>query len=228
MNQFESGALGKNESKDKVINLDELSAKMFTPVFKDKTVLEVFIKLVKNLSEKLSTYNTILSDDTSGRLISLVLRKVINEARKRKGLNSVDTYFLASGRHNRIDATQAIKNFLEKKKQKISKALVVTDHIETGQSIGKLVDTLESLSINFDIATLSSVGAYHNKITNRLYQGKSDSKIGTHFYNQWRLVDVEKVTSSPHPTKIQNSDSEEIKNARKDVDNLAEELKKLI
>ncbi len=100
------------------------------PAF-DKEILKVFIKLVENLSDKLSTYDTILSDDTSGRLTSLVLRKVINEARKRKGLDSIDTYFLASGRHKRIEVVQKIKDFLENKKSKISKPVTTFKGIST-------------------------------------------------------------------------------------------------
>jgi len=227
----EIAKINAKEAEEKDINLRELSTEMKTSSFKDIKALEMFFKLVGNLHDKLATYDTIISDDSSGRLVSLVLRKVIEEAKKRKRIEGgVHTYFVAAGRHgHRI--TNQMSDFLQSKKPEIQKALVVTEYIETGQSIGRIVDVLRSLDIKFDIATLSisnKLSRYSSKITRRLYYGEPNSSDGLKFYNRKNMTGITKSDTSPHPVKSREPDFEEINNARQDINRLAAELKKLI
>jgi hypoxanthine phosphoribosyltransferase len=206
---------------------------MKTGLFKRVESLNVFVKLVENLGEKLATYDTILSDDASGRLVSLVLRKVINEARKSKGVEGgVRTYFLAVGEHGH-KISDEIKKFIQTKKPEIKKVLVVTEYIDSGKSIGKIIDILDDLNFNFDIATLSLSGkltSYKHSITNRLYYGESNSVLGVTFWGNNEMTGVKKGVHdiSPHPVKKEIPNLKEIDGARQDVNKLAEELKKLI
>jgi len=227
----------RKKPQKKEIDIEKLSSQMSTEPFKDKDILRSFIELIKNLKDKLITYDTILSDDASGRLVSLVLRKIINEARKRKGenLSEINTYFLATGYNFDERSIKNLQLFLKGKKPEIKKALVVTEYIETGNSIKRLIEDLEKLSIHFDVAAISIAkdhNAYPTKITRRLYSGSQHSKIGLSFYDKTNLTGVMKNTElnihSPHPKRINYPLLSDLAAARKDVEILAKELEKLI
>jgi len=225
LQQFESG-VGK------------LMDKMETPMFRKADMLGDFGQLVEKLKDKLAGYDTILSDDTSGRLVSLVLRQVINEARRKEGADEgeVKTYFLAVGRHDRAEIFGKVRDFLVSKKDEIKKALMVTEHIATGDSIKKLIDIAEAAGIDFDLAALSvqtAPAGYNDKISKRLYYGSKFSMSGLAFYGNSKKAysGIEKDTNSsnsPHPTKRSPSSPKDITAARRDAEKLAKALEVLL
>lgn len=216
------------------IDIEDLSGKMETDPFRRKSLIDAFMCLVYNLKERLPIYDTILSDDASGRLVSLVLRKVINRAREQRREKPVRTYFLATGRHERFpeEIDRNIESFLEKKKPHIGKALVVTEHISSGDSMNSIVDILEKLEIGFDIASLSVFyprGRYGNSIDSRLTYG-SESSIGLDLYHDQSGGVIKDVASlSPRPKRVEGPyASKSAAMARRDAERLADAMIKVL
>jgi len=129
----------------------------------------------------------------------------------------------------------AIENFLKSKKPGIQKALLVTEHIASGNSIREMATILNNVGLDFDVATLSmydKLYQYSSFFDNiELYFGKEESIAGADFYKKPQYSGVEKGISDdplPHPTKRPDINYRRITQARKDVRRLAEALKKLI
>jgi len=129
-----------------VINLSE---GIETSVIKDLS-FDMF-KLARNLKERALTYDTIVSDDASGRLVSLFLRELVDKKRKESGKPDVQTYFLSGG----VEGISKKEDFLRGKKEKLGRVLLVTEYIVTGEHIGALAYLLEKLGVDFDMAALS-------------------------------------------------------------------------
>lgn len=215
-------------------NINELAKKVESPF--TSNIIESLARLVIKLERDLPSYDTILSDDTGGRLPSLFLRKIIDRVRSKNKLELVKTYFLATGRHGLIKKDEAVKNFLASKKKEIGKALVVTEYIESGDSIVKIMKLLEELGINFDVACVSAKygeEGYIYKleqagIFKRIRYGKTTtiSKTGMEFYDRKWIDGVKKAIGSlsPHPEVASLYDRDELIQARKDINFLVDEF----
>jgi hypothetical protein len=95
-------------------------------------------------------YDLILSDETSARLVSLFLKKIIDAVQVRQGLTKADIRFVSSGRHENEGIFESIEKLLEDLSP--ARVLVVTEFIYSGRSIQKLTDILELLNLKFDVA----------------------------------------------------------------------------
>jgi len=122
------------------------------------------VRLVRKLKEAIDKeeYETLIGDDASGRAPTLVLRKIINNRietlhkslppeRKREKLR---TYFVSGGQGLSDETTGYLKLFFESIRSGDKKFLLVTEYIQSGRSISKLVSALEASGINFDIASV--------------------------------------------------------------------------
>src|SRR3989338_2770049 len=130
-----------------------LSEGIETAVIRD-LAFDMF-KLARSLKERALTYDTIVSDDASGRLVSLFVKKVFDGLRKKQNQPPIKINFIASGRFISESKREGIKDFLDRNKNKIGKVLLVTEYIETGQSISEIIKILNSLQIDSDLAALS-------------------------------------------------------------------------
>lgn len=122
------------------------------------------IALVRKLKEAIDKeeYNTLIGDDASGRVPTLILRKVMSDRinignpllspmEKRESLM---TYFVSGGQGLSDETLGYLKLFFESiKKAGNKKFLLVTEYIQSGRSASKLADILESAGVNFDIAS---------------------------------------------------------------------------
>ena len=195
-------------------------------------------RLVIELEDEIQNYDTLLSDDASGRRVTLFFKELINKKREALGKSRVQTYFLANrGVRNR----QAIEEFIRQKKSSIHKALLVTEHISTGQSINGLAEAIGKEHVDFDVAAVSisqRLGEYYHKIGDwikRLRYGTRGDMAGLILYNQPSMAGVtknkgyeDKGAGSAHPTKYEKPDRELMKRARHDMKLMAEEISKLI
>ncbi len=192
-------------------------------------------RLVIELRDKLPKYETVLSDDASGRLVSLLLRKIIDTKRKELDLPPVKTFFIAAGRHHNPDKDKAIAEFIENKKEEFGKTLLVTEYIESGKGISHLIETLENKEIDFDLATVSIMkesNEYHQPFVKHLYYGVVGQE-GMPFYGQKLFSGVIKSSkySSPHPEVVSGLTPDKRKNiekVREDINMLADEFVKLV
>jgi hypothetical protein len=204
--------------------------------------LNALAHLIVELKDQIPHYDTILSDDASGRLISLLFRDIIKEKRDEQKTEPLQTYFIAGGRGSRRAGDDEINKFIEDRKAKLGRTLLVTEYIDSGMSIGELIDILEKQGIDFDVATVSisdPIYAYNEKIQKHLYYG-TVGKEGLNFYGEQKFAGVKKPVTGeykkgPHPVSVFDNidtwvvdDHTHISQARKDVKIVAEELSKLV
>lgn len=203
-----------------------------------RQLMEVLARLVLELKDKLQKYDTIISDDASGRIPSLLLRKIVNKEREKSGREKIPIYFLAGGQtHGDEIKMKQIDKFLKNRKNSLGKVLLITEYISTGRSIHSLSRILENNKIDFDIATVSLDPDYEikinsiSKILNKLIYGEISPK-GLDIYRAKAATGVKKhgILGQPHPRKktSEEYDESQVRKARKDIDKLAEELSKLL
>jgi hypothetical protein len=196
---------------------------------------KVLARLVLELKERGLSYDTIISDDASGRLPSLLLRKIINYANERLGKAPVKTIFITGVRKVPDSYRTLVINekakFIAKEALSFGRALLVTEYIGTGRSIRVLIDLLEKEDVIFDIAAVSIChppAKYPKEIRDRLLYGVVGD-CGTDFYtrsdfsgvrNQGPQSFIHPVTDKGYPSKKRM--------VRNGINVIAEELSKLI
>ncbi len=195
--------------------------------FKATEGVQSLIRLALKLEGKLQDYETILSDDASGRIVSLVLRKIAEERRARMGQEPPRLWFLAAGRHHNHEIDGNIERFVEEKASDLGKSLLVTEYIASGKSIMKIVDILKARGVDFDVATVSlrddpeSAPEYPEDLVSRITYG-SVGEEGLKFFRGDALgVHKNKLGPGPHPVK-DSVRSDEVRKAREDIDTFAE------
>lgn len=219
-----------------VIDFDAVAEKIKLDFLKKPLVLEAFARLVIELKDNLSEYDTILSDDTSGRLVSLFLRRLINQKRKIRNRKPVQTFFLASERpqyYGEKVNTKEIEKFIARRKKKLGRTLLVTEFIASGGTMMRFVNILEKEGIDYDVAALlvsRDLDSYDKKLTKSLYFGKRSGGAGDVLYGRDEYTGVKKIkkTSSAHPVRYSEFSPEKVAIARKDIAILAKEFSKLL
>lgn len=122
-----------------------------------KYVENLVLELHKNIES--DKYDVLLGDDASGRILTLILREIINEVRKRKGENEkIVTKFIAGGKGfswnmKKIENAQKL---LDKMKLEGKNVLVVTEYMFDGIGLLRIAKLLSQSGINFDCAVLAT------------------------------------------------------------------------
>jgi len=233
----------RNEYDDYV---EMLGSEMMNDWRNKTDIVRGLSRLLLELKEKITDYDTILCDDTSGRLPSRFLKYLMDAKHEQENKNPIRLKFVASGKTNNPDFDK-IHEFVKAKKEEENwgKVLIVTDHIFTGKSMEKLTDILEEENIDFDIASVTVWREKRDpgyqfdpcqnpKILKRLYFGDSVSEFDAErppFYYLPYLTGVTKDPNdrlgSPHSVPSGLSPAH-LNRARKDMKMLAEELYKLV
>ncbi|KKQ82450.1 MAG: hypothetical protein UT05_C0001G0039 [Parcubacteria group bacterium GW2011_GWF2_38_76] len=202
-------------------------------------------KLAREIVESKKSYDLILSDDASARLVSLFLKKVMDEVQIRRGENKPDIRFVSGGRHDTRIVFEAISNLLKEFDPK--HVLLVTEYICSGDSIKKLTKILEDLKIDFDLAVLSSTTSglktakedVEKKPGQEVFLG-SVGPMGLKLYGEGKGQGVVKAGGSypvfsPVRYKDMTKDNEikkeiqaSVNQSRKDIDVLAKETLSLL
>ncbi len=239
--------LEANKLINERIDVDSLAKKMETGVFENEAridIIQAFARLVLELREKIGQYETILVDDASGRVPGIFLGEVAKLSRAKKGLRTPDTFFIAAGKHRMYSKTLAIKDFLEGKKTKLGNTLLVTEFIQTGNSINEIVKILEDINVDFTVAALSAPArpddSGNMQRAKRHYEGKEGLRKrlvyggieggGMLFYKNY-ISGVEKhQNNDPHASAREMSDEgrHEVVAIRKDMRMLANEMMVLL
>lgn len=218
----------EGRTQDLKVLIDKLSSKVFIERNETIPALE---RLVTELKDQIPKYDSIISDDASARLVSLLLRKIIDEKRKEIKRSPTQTFFVAGGRHNSSQTNNQIKKFIAEKKEGLGASLLVTEHIQTGHSILPLIKILEDQEIDFDLAAVSIAhppAEYSEDIQRHLRYG-SVGGAGLGFYDEPQIVGVIKgEKKDPHPIRATTADPELMKEAREDINLVANELVKLV
>jgi len=134
--------------------------------FKEIAELEKPIEnLVGQLKEAIDSgkYDTLIGDDASGRIPTLILRKVILErfrklhpdATPEQEREAVKTFFIAGGYAKNNEELR--KFFSEKLKNNVTKkVLFITEAIVSGSTVNRVIRLLEGEGISSDVAAVES------------------------------------------------------------------------
>jgi|GEM_PF-832586 len=207
-----------------------------------RDTIKSFARLVIELEDRIPTYDTIISDDSSGRLISLFLREVINKKKAELEEKPIQTFFVNGGQHNSDETNEAIDEFIHKKTTEvaINKVLLATEYIQSGNSIQQIMKILEKYGLDIDVAALSvEPGFFQQKdserltaLKNKLIYGTED-KAGLLFHSKPKITGVIREnktghSASAHPVRDKTVNQKGINTARQEIKFIAEEISKLI
>lgn len=221
----------------KKVDFDKLKAELrvLGRNFEDNRPLESLARLLIRTKENLSGYDSIVSDDTSGRLISLIFRNIIDRKRSKNEKEPIKAFFVGS----LDDRKELFQDFLKKNKDNLGRTLLVTEFIKTGESIKPIAEALKEEKIDFDLGAVSVAGVlgdtelYPPVIRDHLYFGGMNDS-GSGFHGLQALSGVEKsMEDTFFPQALWKSgderyDQESINAAREDVKMVAEEFYKLV
>ena len=137
----------------------------------------------------------VIGDDRSARFPALVMQDILSRVAQQESRPAVPGYFIAAGKSRKGAAFQEnLKARIQELKERVGdgRVLFVTDHIESGQTLYRLVHEFEKSGIAFDVMTLSrqepkdkySVFPYKKILPSdtKLYIGRDDDDSGLGFH----------------------------------------------
>ncbi|PIR85368.1 hypothetical protein COU15_00895 [Candidatus Kaiserbacteria bacterium CG10_big_fil_rev_8_21_14_0_10_45_20] len=234
----------------KALDLKQLATKLESQVFQKnsykETDLESLARLVYALRENITTYDSVISDESSARLPSLILWKIINKKRKAEGKKAIRLYFLSGARfrESREVKTKPLLDFLKAHKKEIgTHTLLSTEYISSGRTVQFFGDILKRSNVAYTVASVSvspmflPLSFYKGKTSeNNFFKGiaygKSSSKDPKVTGSNANGVIKFPRDPSPHPRLPYSTgwveDREQVVLARKDIRHIVDALYKLL
>lgn len=142
--------------------LDAVKANKLGRPFSSKRVAKAFFSLTRQLTNRLTDYDLVVADDTSGRLAAIVMRGVASIVRVESGKPQPKLVFVQG--HD-IKYMQQAAALIPEKTSSNARTLIVTEGIATGRhvrNIGQVI-TPKREAASIDIA---SVGNYSPRLIN--------------------------------------------------------------
>lgn len=173
---------------------------------KYETAVEVMREPLKNILDQMKdnliqgSYAEIIGDDTSGRLPTLVLKKVVDAVYEKEGHKPIRTKFIQGGSFVSPDDKEQQFSLIaaDWPKGDTRKALVVTESVESGDAMSIIVEGLETHGISSDVAacyTLYDPKQYKGfspfeglTYETNVYAGTRDSSFMKAIYNKQELT----------------------------------------
>ncbi|MFA6227863.1 MAG: phosphoribosyltransferase [Patescibacteria group bacterium] len=195
------------------------------------TIIEATVqdlaRLVLELKDKLADYDAIVSDDSSGRLPSLLFRRIINRQKRKSGRKGIQTFFVSSGRHNYSEIISGLREFFVKNQEQLGRVLLVTEYIDSGRSISRLIGIMQEAGVNFDLAAVSLSGdaaSYNDQ--QQLYQHLRYGGVnnGGLYFFEHPGRGVKKNCDKVHPVKSFVVSQKKINASRNNINYLADQL----
>jgi len=195
-----------------------------------------------------TNYDAIVGDDASGRIPALIFNEIISKINEEKKIEKPKLLFIAgqfSGvRHEQAEPRTLI-NVLHKTEEHISKnlkdkkrVLIVTDTINTGNSLISMTESLRVNKIPYDIVSISFLGEGRKNLEEKLKE--TEKKLGgkifanltdvtPRVYRAYGIVGVKKEKANRFSTKIMsnkldNFEPDEVSRARRDIHILSKKL----
>lgn len=169
--------------------------------------------LLRQLAPNINTgaYAVILGEDASGRIPTLIFRKVIGEIYQRLGLSQPypETHFFASYCPPAQEVSSQFKTYLERgnipQKAQGKRVLIVTEQITSGDHMKPYLQCLRDSKVGIyrDVATtgasrssyFSKDGKFKDLLQATIFSGRRSLLPG--IYDNHLLAGVEKNTSPP-------------------------------
>lgn len=183
-------------------------------------------------------YDVIIGDDVSGRVVSLALGNIINNIYKEHGYKKLEHLFLAGQGRGGDQQKKRTNNvgkhldnvFQQRGLNKPKRILVVTDTIETGNSLTPLTKYLTSQGIVYDIVTMSfhertggGISDLEEDLGGNIY-GSLNNSVHHSIYGKRNLAGVQKDVGDVLSHRHEEYDAKEVREARGDIKLLSEDL----
>lgn len=226
---------GKKEEKELIhYNFEELEG-----------LEESAVEMVKRMKAKIDhgDYDILISDDASGRIPTLMLRKIINERNKvlhpeqSVKEREIKTVFISGGISPANN--EVLQKAFEDLKPEVKKAaLLVTEYMSTGESIARIAGLLEKAELSFDIASLTARGNFYDYLrafpdvvgNHNLFIGDDTAHYPGKIWARSDLSGVKKVIKEVHPVIFfdRETGQEKINKVREDINTLANQALKKV
>ncbi len=193
--------------------------------------LEPYIKdLLLELKENLEQgkYQLIIGEDASGRIPALIMKKCVDHIYHKAGKSVIPLRFVAGfGRSQpsstgEYDKMAILKENLSEFKD--STALVVTEHVSSGNSLHSMYNLLKEIGMEADFGSLGIQAdkEYYPELDEKLYTGK-EKQPSPVIFGHYQMGGVSKQFDKPYAEKYPKSEEEVVK-ARSDVENVSKKI----
>ena len=141
----------------------ELETGALSRPFNKDCVISALYEVSSQIWPQADAYDLVVGEDTSGRLSALVIRGVVNAKRSAIGVPAAKIRFISG----QIDVPLP-NGFLPEPEDEQSRALIVSEYVETGTSISRVRDSMADTHVwdrgSIDTASISQPNI-HNLIT---------------------------------------------------------------
>lgn len=207
--------------------------------FNDKSLVRAFEVLTIRLKPFIHSYDTIIGDDISGRLPTLVIAELARKKRDQMGLMPPQIFFINAGSNvsipiNAEKTLPKIRDLIKNHTRVNRKILIITEYVYSGDSISGLANEFRKQNLKPDLCILDSVADpdFINSLAGyKKFVGAVGGDSAAPFYlNSW-LTGLLSVGCSPIAAKRGAYSYEQEAStiqARRDMKLIAAELWKLI
>lgn len=200
--------------------------------FLEIAALETPLKtIIDDIQKDGTTYDLIIGDDTSGRIPTLIVSKVLNRLNERKGFEPISVRFAGGHRLKDYLREHEMDVILRRIENKPKRILLVTDYVKSGRTIKDFADFFTVREINYDVAciTLDNEEEYYRK-KGRLPAGINfycgeQCHSAPYIWDEARLTGLKRrSTLKTRVIRDGASFDRKVKEAREDVNILAQRL----
>ena len=219
------------------IDHEKLIGNLHRP-FNGEYLIKTFEHLISELGPHMHEYDTIVGDDVSGRLLTLVIADLAGRKRKQMGLPPPQVFFINAGsnvsKSNKSGETlPKIRDLIKKHTGENRKILIVTEWTSTGDSIAILANEFKKQNFMPDLCILDSAmnpASIGSLVDFKIFLGAVRSGAGGCFYFRPYLSGLYSADCTPIAEKrrLDNSEKAEIIQARQDMKLIAGELWKIM
>ncbi len=184
--------------------LKELAQQVDSPLNKPD-LLEAMYLLCEKLISRVEEFSVIISDESSGRLVSLLVKNLFD----RKRSSPVPITFLLGGR---LDSPQRknVIDYLRQHRSKLQNALIVSEYLESGDSMAEFLADFRLQNLKAKVAAVSAIGVgnrYSRLFPEELIAGKLSSSVGIWLHDESLATGVDKnFAEGPFPNRIKDED----------------------
>ncbi|MCX6793262.1 MAG: hypothetical protein NTY12_04530 [Candidatus Falkowbacteria bacterium] len=205
-------------------------------------------EIIKQMDLENTNYDAIIGDDASGRIPALIFNEIISKINKDKKIEKPKLLFIAgqfAGTSYNDADPNAFRKILYDTNKHISKnikdkkrALIVTDTINTGNSLSAMTKGLQGNKIEYDIASISFLGEYKQNLEEKIKE--TEKKLGAkifsnlttvtpRIYRHYSIAGVRKENASKYSADIMSKRADDfapasVARARKDIHILSKQL----
>ncbi len=191
----------REESNFRRENVPDFERESFDKLTQHRTFEGILAPIMDGLVDsarediKRGRWTAVIGDDRSARFPALVMQDILSRTAQQESRPAVPGYFIAAGRTREgAEFEKNLKTRIQELKEYIGdgRALVVTDHIESGVTLARLAKKFQEAGIAFDVMALSRQFPEDNRpVTDyeslfpadtKLYIGRDNDDSGLGFH----------------------------------------------